>query len=131
MRETTPVIAGAIVKMARTLITVRGRIGGWESLDKGVCKTFGCNYRPWLQIPDSGSPDVTTFNIEYGLYMDCDGTKKQHCSGDCYEVDTVNVAVGWTGLTEDEADEIQDYINEHLIDKLHPEFFGRWRSKSN
>lgn len=131
MRETTPIIAGAIVKMARTLITVRGRIGGWEAINKGVCKTFGCNYGAWESTDETGAPEVITFNIEYGLYMDCDGTSRTLCSGDCDETDTVNVNVGWTGLSIDEADEIMEYINEHLIDKLHPEFFGRWRSKSN
>ena len=112
-------IADAIIVMAQTIITDRGRIGGWEQLSPRCHKTFGCNYQSWLSCPDSGAPDVVTFNIEYGAFFDCSG---EDCEGDCDEVDTVNVQVGWTGLEEESACTIMQYIDEN-IDRCMPDFW--------
>jgi hypothetical protein len=126
-----------IVRFAQAVITQRGLLAGWDKLDRGVCKTFGCNYGSWLSEPETGAPDVVTFNIEYGAFFDC--TRKTRptvtassniylkevceCEG-CSEVDTVNVQVGWTGLTDDDANEVMAYIDEHLLLDLTPDF---WR----
>lgn len=112
-------IADAIIVMAQAIITHRGQLGGWEALSPRCHKNFGCQYEPWVTDPDSGAPDTTMFNIEYGVYFGCTG---EDCEGDCDDSDTVNVQIGWTGLTEESACTIMQYIDEH-IDKCAPDFW--------
>jgi hypothetical protein len=133
---TDEIIADSIIRTAQAIITQRGLLAGWDKLDRGVCKTFGCNYGSWLSEPETGAPDVVTFNIEYGAFFDC--TRKTRptvtasrdiylkevceCEG-CSDVDTVNVQIGWTGLTEESACAIMQYIDDN-VDRLTPDF---WR----
>jgi hypothetical protein len=112
-------IADAIIRTAQTIITHRGILGGWERLDKNVCKTIGCNYGSWVSDPDSGAPDTVTFNIEYGVFFDCEGAL---CKGECDGSDTVNVQIGWTGLTEESAAAIMAWID-YNADRLTPDFW--------
>ena len=112
-------IADSIIRTAQAIITHRGQLGGWERLDKNVCKTFGCNYGSWVSDPDSGAPETTTFNIEYGVFFDCEGAA---CEGECDGSDTVNVQIGWTGLTEESACAIMQYIDDN-VDRLTPDFW--------
>jgi hypothetical protein len=115
-------IADSIIRTAQAIITHRGQLGGWERLDKNVCKTFGCNYGSWASDPDSGAPETTTFNIEYGVFFDCERTATTECDRDCDGVDTVNVQIGWTGLTEESACAIMQYIDDN-VDRLTPDFW--------
>jgi len=112
-------IADSIIRTAQAIVTQRGKIGGWEQVDKQCHKTFGCNYQPWVTDPDSGAPDTVMFNIEYGVYFGCEGAT---CDGDCDDSDTVNVQIGWTGLTEESACAIMQYIDGN-VDRLTPDFW--------
>lgn len=115
-------IADHIIRTAQAIITHRGKLGGWDYSDKHVCKTFGCNYGSWVSNPDSGAPDTVTFNIEYGIFCDCTRTATTECDGDCCEVDTVNVQIGWTGLNEESACAIMEHIDDN-VDRLTPDFW--------
>lgn len=69
--------------------------------------------------------DTWKFRIECGFALDCVGKK---CEGECDDLSTVNIDIGWAGISKEDA----FYICE-IIDKDDERFsvFWFWNSKED
>lgn len=105
--------AEIIMQTAANIWELQWHNSEWKDCQVNAHRTYS------IDVLDEVDPyDTWKFRIECGFALDCRGKK---CEGECDDLSTVNVDIGWAGISEEEA----HYICE-IIDKDDTKYSKYW-----
>lgn len=91
-----------IMQTAATIWELQWHNSEWKDCPVNAHRTYS------IDVLDEVDPHYTwTFRIECGFALDCVGKK---CKGECDDLSTVGVNIGWDGISEEEAHYICEII---------------------
>lgn len=91
-----------IMQTAATIWELQWHNSEWADCSVNAHRTYS------IDVLDEVDPHYTwTFRIECGFALDCVGKK---CEGECDDLSTVGVNIGWDGISEEEAHYICEII---------------------
>lgn len=94
--------AQMIMQTAATIWELQWHNSEWADCPVNAHRTYS------IDVLDEVDPHYTwTFRIECGFALDCVGKK---CEGECDDLSTVGVNIGWDGISEEEAHYICEII---------------------
>jgi len=92
-----------IMQTAATIWELQWHNSEWKHCPNNAHRTYS------IDVLDEVDPHYTwTFRIECGFALDCVGKK---CKGECDDLSTVGVNIGWDVISEEEAHYICDIID--------------------
>ncbi len=105
--------AAIIMQTAANIWELQWHVSEWKDCKVNAHRTYSID----VLDDDEDVYDTWKFRIECGFALDCRGKK---CEGECDDLSTVNVDIGWAGISKEDA----FYICE-IIDK-DDETYGKY-----
>ena len=104
--------AKIIMKTASKIWELQWHNSEWKDCPVNAHRTYSID----VLDNDEDVYDTWKFRIECGFALDCKGKK---CKGECDELSTVNVDIGWAGISKEDAFYICEIIdrNDELFRK--------------
>ena len=104
--------AKIIMKTASKIWELQWHVSEWKDCPVNAHRTYSID----VLDDDEDVYDTWKFRIECGFALDCKGKK---CKGECDELSTVNVDIGWAGISKEDAFYICEIIdrNDEMFSK--------------
>lgn len=104
--------AKIIMKTASKIWELQWHNSEWKDCPVNAHRTYSID----VLDDDEDVYDTWKFRIECGFALDCKGKK---CKGECDELSTVNIDIGWAGISKEDAFYICEIIdrNDEMFNK--------------
>jgi hypothetical protein len=112
--------ADIIMKMAAQVWELQWQNSEWVHCECNQHRTYATDI-----VEDEYCVDTWKVSVEVGICLDCNPAT---CEGECDDLSTVNIEVGWAGLSKEDCERICQVID--LDDDKYGEYWF-WNSKGD